>query len=88
MSLKDASILSSNRYFVQQSRAVCAILVEQYEEHFCEDFKFGPVVQQEMLFKDIYIFSSGSGSYIIQRSRTVCEFLVDGLMRNISVKLF
>ena len=29
-----------------------------------------------------------SGSHFVQRSRTICEILVEGVMRNNSVKLF
>ena len=41
---------------------------------------------QEMLLKDISIFSSGG--HFVQQSITVCAILVEGIMRNISVKLF
>ena len=37
-------------------------------------------------FEDISIFSSGG--HFVQRSRTVCAILVEGIMRNISVKLY
>ena len=49
-------------------------------------FEFGPVVHQEMLFKDISYL--GSGDPFVQWSRTICEILVKGIMRNNSVKLF
>ena len=55
------------------------------EDYFCEIIlKFGPVVQ--MFFKDVSIFSTGS--LFVQRSRTAYAILVEGNMRNISVKLF
>ena len=41
---------------------------------------------KEMLFKDFYHFSSGS--HFVQQSRRFCAILVDGVMRNISVKLY
>ena len=69
---------------------LCSFGPGRYEEYFCEIilnyFEFGPVVQMEMLFKDI--------SYLklwwpfIQWSGTICAILVDGMMRNNSVKLF
>ena len=46
---------------------------------------FGPVVEKEIFFKDIPIFSFGD--HFVQKSRTVCAILVEGNMRNISVKL-
>ena len=48
--------------------------------------QFGPVVQEEVSFKDILIWSSG-GSFV-QLSRIICANLVDGIKRNNSVKLF
>ena len=47
--------------------------------------KFGPLVQEEMLFKDIFIWSSG-GLFVM--SGTICAILVEGFKRNNSVKLF
>ena len=41
---------------------------------------------EEMLFKDISIFSSGG--QFVQQSNTVCAVLAEGIMRNVSVKLF
>ena len=41
---------------------------------------------QEMLFKDISVFSSTC--HFIPQSQTVCAILVESIMRNISVKLF
>ena len=41
---------------------------------------------QEMWFNVISIFSSG-GLFVLQ-SLTVCAILVEGIMRNISVKIF
>ena len=40
----------------------------------------------EMSFEDILIYSSGG--HLVLRSQNICEFLVESIMRNISVKLF
>ena len=48
------------------------------------DVFFGPVVQEEMSFKSILIYSSGSPS--VQRRGTICAILVEGILRNNSVK--
>ena len=58
----------------------------QYEEHFWRNYFEFALVVQEMLLKDISIFSSGG--HFVQQSITVCAILVEGIMRNISVKLF
>ena len=39
-----------------------------------------------MLFKYISIFNSGG--HLVQQSRSVCAILVEGMLRNISAKLF
>ena len=44
------------------------------------------MVQKEMSFKDIYFVELWQPS--VQRIRTVCAILVEGIMRNDSVKLF
>ena len=49
-------------------------------------FEFGPVVQEEMSFKDIYYLELWWP--FVQRSRNICEILVDGVMRNNSVNSF
>ena len=48
-------------------------------------FEFGPVVQ-EMSFKRFLIYSSGRPC--VQQSRTIYAILVEGIMRDIHVKLF
>ena len=48
--------------------------------------EFGPVVQK-MSFKDILLIFS-SGSPFVQRTGTICVILVEGIMRDDSVKLF
>ena len=45
--------------------------------------KFGPVVQEEMPFKGIFIWSP-----FVQRSVIICAILVEGIMKNNSVKFF
>ena len=48
-------------------------------------YKFGPVVQ-EMSFKDNSYMELRQAFF--QGSKTICAFLVEGIMRNNSVKLF
>ena len=66
----------------------CAILVqcimteEQFYDHY---FEFGPVDQEEMPFGDISYLELWQ---LFQRSITICLILVEGTMRNNSVKLF
>ena len=48
--------------------------------------KFGPVVQEEMSFIDIYIYTSGSS--FVQWTGTICAILEEGIMRKNPVKLF
>ena len=56
-----------------------------YEEQFSINyFEFGPVVQEERLFKIFLIWSSGGPP--VQWSRTVCAVLKEGIMGNIHVK--
>ena len=56
-----------------------------YEEYFCEIiFEFGPVVQ-EMLFEKILSTALAAIFLLIE---TICAILIEGIMRNISVKLF
>ena len=57
-----------------------------HEEQFYEIISIGPVVQEEMLLTDIFIWSSG-GTFV-QWCKTICAILVEGIMRNNSVNLF
>ena len=50
-----------------------------YEEYFSEIFNFGPVVKEEMSFKDISIFNSGC--HFVQWSRMVCAIWQRALSR-------
>ena len=49
-------------------------------------FESGLVVQKEMLFKDASYLIYSSGCLFVWGSGPVCAFLVEGIMRNISVK--
>ena len=58
-----------------------------YEKYFCENiYNFGPVVKEDILFKDSSICSSGG--HFVQLSRTVCAILVVDIMGNNPVKSF
>ena len=57
------------------------------EEQFCEIiFEFGPVVQEEMSFKIVLVWSSGSPP--VWWSGTICAILKEGIMGHIHVKLY
>ena len=49
-------------------------------------FQFGPVMQEEMPFKGIFIWSSGSP--FVQWRVNICAILLEGIIRNNFVKLF
>ena len=54
------------------------------EDQFCENnYKFGPVVQEEMPLKIFLIWSSG-GPFV--KGGTIYAILIEGIMRNNSVK--
>ena len=55
-------------------------------EHSCEVMKFGPVVQEEMLFKDISYLELWQP--LCSMDRNFCVLLEEGIMRNNPVKLF
>ena len=55
---------------------------EQYEDISVNNIEFGPVVKEDMPFKDI-----SSGGPFVQWRGTICAVLEQGIMRNISVKL-
>ena len=58
-----------------------------FEEPFCEIIlNFGLVVQQEILFKDISYLELWQP--FVLWSGTLCAILVEGILRNNSVKLF
>ena len=87
MSLKDISYLELWQPLCSMDwNHLCNIGRRHHEEKPCEIiFEFGPVVQEEMLFKGIFIWSSGSP--LIQQSITICAILVEGIQKNYSVKL-
>ena len=64
--------MSSGGSFVQQTGTICAILVDGIMRNNSVIFfkKFRPVVQEEMPFKDIFIWSSSSP--FVQWSGTIC----------------
>ena len=49
-------------------------------------FEFGPVVQEQRLFK-LFVIQCSGGPHV-QRSGTFCAILVDDIMGNIYVKIF
>ena len=55
-------------------------------KHLRNNFEFGLVVQEEMSFKDISYLELWRPLFL--RSGTICAILVEGIMRNNSVKLF
>ena len=50
----------------------------------CNNFDFGPVVQEEMSFRIFLIWSSGG--LCVCCSRTIYAVLVEGIIRNLHVK--
>ena len=52
-----------------------------HEEHFCE-----LIINLEQWFRRCPLCSSGG--HFVQQSRTMCAILEEGIMMNISVKLF
>ena len=69
---------SSDCPFVQRSGTICAILEEGIMRNISDKLlELGPVVQAEMLFKDI--------SYL-ELWQPFCAILLEGIKRNNSVK--
>ena len=67
---------------LNKAKHLCNFRRGPYEKH----FEFGPVVQEEMLFKEFFIYISGC--LYVKASRYICAILVDGISRNISVRKF
>ena len=67
-----------------EQNGLCNFGRRQYKEHFCEITL--NLDQWLKLLKDISI--SSSGSHFVQQCGTVCTFLVEGIIRHISVKFF
>ena len=86
MSFKDITYLELWQPFVQRSRTVCAILVEGIKRNNSVKvfFEFGPVVQEEMLFKRFLIWSYGVPH--VRQSGIICADLVEGIIWSIHVK--
>ena len=71
--------------FVQWTDTICAILKQaSWETILWNCYKFGSVVQEEMLLK-ILIWSSGDPS--VMWSRTIYAIFKEGIVENIHVKL-
>ena len=72
-----AILFSGAEQFVHFSRG-------HYEEYFCEI-----ILNLDLWFSRccLKIFLIFSGSPFVKLSRTICAILVEGIMRNISVKL-
>ena len=89
MHFKDIYYLELWRPFCSAKwNQLCNFGRRHHEEQFCENyFEFGPVVQEKMSFKDISYLELWASPFI-QRSTTICAILVEGIMRNNSVKLF
>ena len=47
-------------------------------------FEFGPAVQEEKSFQDIFIYSSGI--FFVKYFQTICAIMIVGSMPNVSVK--
>ena len=88
MSLKDISYLELWQHIcsVEQNH-MCNFGRRSHEEQFCE-----MILNLDQLFRrrchlKIFLICS-SGGPLFQRSSTICAILVDGIMRNNSLKLF
>ena len=88
MSFKDISYLELWRPFCSAERnPMCKFGRGYYEEQFCEIIlNFGQWFRRRCILKIFLIWSSGSP--FVQWSRTICAILIEGIMRNNSVKLF
>ena len=76
LSFKDICILSSVGHFVQKSNLVCAIFVEGIMMNISVTFiEFGPVLKEEMSFKEISNFRYSDS--LVRGSRTICAISVD-----------
>ena len=88
MSFKDISYLELWQPFCSgEQKPLCNFGRGYYEEQFCEiilnlDQRF----RRRCLLK-IFLIWSSDGPFV-QGSRTICVILVEGIMRNNSMKLF
>ena len=70
-----------------EQNGLCNFGRGHYEEHFCEIIlNLNQWFRRRFRYKIFLIFSSDG--HFIQQSRTVCVIMVEGIMINISVKLF
>ena len=70
-----------------EQKQLCYFGRRHHEEQFCEIIlKLDQWFRQRCSLKIFLIYSSGG--HFIQQSRTFYAILVEGIMRNISVKLF
>ena len=88
MSLKDISYLEvwQPHCSVEQNH-LCNFGRRHHEEKFCE-----MILNMDLWFRwrrrlNIFLIWSFDCSFV-QQSKTICEILVEGIMRNNSVKLF
>ena len=92
MSIKEASCLDLWWLFYSaEKNHLCSFGPEHHEEQFCEiilnlDKRFGRCLFQDILLKTFLILNS-NGPFVWP-SRSTCAILVEGIMRNNSVKLF
>ena len=87
MRFKDISYLELWRPFCSAERNhLCNFGRRHHEEQFCEI-----ILNLDQWFKrcrlKIFLIWSSGGRFV-QSSRTICAILVEGIMRNNSVKLF
>ena len=87
MGFKDISYLELWRpFFSAEQNHLCSFGRRHHEEKFCEIiFNLDKWFKWRCRLKIFLIWSSGGP--FAQRSRTICAILVDGIMRNNSVKL-
>ena len=85
--LKDISYLELWQPFCSAERNhLCNFSRSHHEEQFCEIILNLDQWFKRCLLKIFLIWSSGDP--FVQQSRTTCAILVEGIMRNNSVKLF
>ena len=86
ISFKDISDFSAMVAILFSRAERCAIFGELImQDIFCENVLNWDQWLRGCLLKIIHIFSSSD--HFVQRSRMLCAILVEGIMRNISVKI-
>ena len=87
MSFKDISFLELWQPLFQQTIHLLNFGRQYHEEKICEIIlNLDQWFRRKCRLKDFLIWISGSP--FVQQSVTICAILVEGIMRNISVKLF